>query len=120
MRLADLEPVFMQYYLEDGRVYHKWVMTLDEAQGITFTCPKCSAMGKHSAHSILCWSRTAGVPDLAMPGPGRWAMTGNDFADLTMKGERRYDGMMGSDSVSLVSTCGAHFFVTDGAIVNVG
>lgn len=71
-----------------------------------FDCPKCRQ--PEGSHAILAWFRGRGVPDNALPGPGRWTVdSGSGFADLTL-----------SPSILLTSGCGWHGFVRGGEIVD--
>jgi len=72
-KLAELEPQFAVAY-GDG-----WqdVQSLDQAQGIYFTCPSCRA------HTLLVWFRDRGVPASNKPA-ARWAVSGTGYADLTL------------------------------------
>jgi len=129
MRLVDLEPEWLTYgreirtwtrRKEDGTdeevtgpsVYHRKVDSIQAAQGVFFLCPKCYSTnhGPVGTHGVICWSRSRGVPDDAVPGPGRWLLEGNGFEDLTLNG----DG--GSRSVLLTAGCGWHGFVTNGEV----
>lgn len=76
-RLVDLEASFIKLIAPDGSFDE--VPSIAEAQGVMFNCPKCEA------HSVICWSRSRGVPDGIEPGPGRWEMSGTDLTDLTLK-----------------------------------
>ena len=100
MRLTDLEP---QFLVCEGNGWRE-VDTLAEAQGIMFLCPKCQS------HSVVCWSRSRGTPDKAQPGPGRWAMKGTGYADLTLDA----DPPSSARSVLLNGGCGWHGFVSNG------
>lgn len=115
MRLDQLAPQFLRYEVADCRIFLPYRDTIEEAQGVAFYCPLCFARngGERGTHTVICWSRSRGVPDDAKPGPGRWLLIGNGYGDLTLIG----DG--GSNSVDLSSSCGAHFFVTNGEVVNV-
>jgi hypothetical protein len=88
------------------------VKTIAEASGIVFLCPKCFEAngGPVGTHVVVCWSRSRGVPDSAVPGPGRWLLRGTTFEDLTL------DGDGGSRSVLLTSGCCWHGFVTNGEV----
>lgn len=113
MRLSDLEPQFLRYAPRDGHVYWSHVDDIAVAQGVSFLCPKCFAAngGKVGTHTIVCWSRSRGVPDDATPGPGRWALKGTGYADLTL------DGDGSSRSVLLTGDgCKWHGFVTQGEV----
>jgi len=135
MKLTDLEPQLVRYEervqtwtrvlgdpkawlpgdpTEDvtgPRQYHVFVDTLEEADGISFLCPKCfSDVGSPiGVHSVICWRPR--VPAHATPGPGRWEFVGTSLADLSL--------VAGSSSVLLSSDggCKAHFHVTNGAII---
>jgi hypothetical protein len=80
--------------------------------GVGFLCPKCftSLGGKRGCHWVVCWSRSAGTPDIATPGPGRWKMDGTSMADLTLNAETKG----GARSVQLTGGCGFHGYITDG------
>lgn len=113
MKLTDLEPEFLRYQLRaDGHVMLPDAKGIHDAQGITFLCPHCvRALGGHrGAHSVICWSRSRGVPETAKPGPGRWSLVGTGFDDLSLMSEPPF----GARSIDLTSSCGAHFFVTNG------
>jgi hypothetical protein len=110
MRLLDLEPQFYRHAYQtnpDGKqqeLLHK-VDTVAEAQGVMFACPKCFAAngGLVGTHYVLCWFRDRGVPDEMKPNPGRWAVSGSGYHDLTL-----------SPSILLHSDCGWHGWVTNG------
>lgn len=113
MRLTDLEAKFYRWEKRaDGHVYHVPVPTLAEAQGVRFLCPKCFAEngGPVGTHSVVCWSRSRGVPDEATPAPGRWTLDGTCIDDLTLNG----DPPGNARSVLLTAGCGWHGFVTNG------
>lgn len=116
MRLVDLDPHFLRYEPSDGRVFHRFVDSLAEAQGIEFLCPKCFVTNGGSAgtHHVICWSRSRGVPEDATPGPGRRKMEGTGLADLTLNGDAPGGG--GARSVLLLGGCEWHGFVTNGAV----
>lgn len=110
MKLADLEPMFLKR-LDDR--HFQIVATLAEADGLQFVCPKCfnaAGMTRAGVHSIVCWAPS--VPQTTSPTPGRWEMLGTGVHDLTLRA--------GSSSVLLTDPdgCRAHFFVTNGEIVN--
>lgn len=107
MRLIDLEPMFLR---REAANQFREVATLAEADGIRFLCPKCFAANKGSVgtHSIICWSLS--VPQDTRPTPGRWALQGTGFEDLTL--------VAGSSSVALTGGCAAHFFVRSGQIID--
>lgn len=115
MRLTALDPQWVKIidYRPDGSLnsYHRCEMA--EAQGLLFLCPKCFATnnGPVGTHSILCWSRSRGVPDAIQPAPGRWTWTGTGFDDVT------FDGDPPGSARSILLTgegCGWHGFITAG------
>jgi hypothetical protein len=125
MRLSTLEPQFLRREerveqwtrrKEDGtdeevtgpREYQVYVDTPQEADGITFMCPKCFEQNKGSVgtHWVLCWSPK--VPPDIDPKPGRWNLVGTNYEDLSL--------VAGSSSVLLTSGCEAHFFVQQGNV----
>jgi hypothetical protein len=111
MRLVDLDPRFLRYERDGQHVYHRKVETMAEAQGVMFLCPKCfeSNGGRRGTHMVVCWSEERGTPLEATPGPGRWALRGTGFHDLTL------DGYLGrSRSVALMGGCAWHGFITNG------
>jgi hypothetical protein len=117
VRLRELEPVWIRYWTREvdqtsfadtsahpGKrtlegMSHAWDIT--EAQGIRFTCPKCSE------HQVIVWFRDRGVPDSATPGPGRWVCSGISFDDLSLTPSINLSG----------GGCGWHGFITNGEIV---
>lgn len=104
-RLVDLDATFVR--LDNPRGDFTEVAAIGEAQGVMFDCPKCGG------HSIVCWSRSRGVPDDIEPGPGRWKLEGAGLEDLTLNA----DPPSGARSVDLSRSgvgCGWHGFVTDG------
>lgn len=111
-KLTALEAEFLKYVVEDGKVYFQMVPTKAEAHGVEFLCPKCFAAngGAAGTHAVICWSRSAGAPDGAEPGPGRWRMDGTGLEDLTLNA----DPPSAARSVLLTGGCGWHGFVTNG------
>lgn len=128
-RLIDLEPQWLRYEMQpntwterqpDGtdrevsgmRAHFVKVDTLAKAHGIKFLCPKCFVERGTAAgtHAVICWSRSRGTPDDAQPGPGRWALAGTDFYDLTLNA----DPPSTARSVLLSGGCGWHGHITDG------
>lgn len=83
-----------------------------EAHGVMFLCPKCyqANNGPVGTHMVICWSRSAGAPDDATPGPGRWRMDGAGLDDLTLNA----DPPSNARSVQLDGGCGWHGYVTSG------
>lgn len=114
MKLTELNPIFVRHERRDGRQLSVTVDTLAEAQGIQFLCPMCFAKnnGPIGTHAVKCWSRSRGVPDDVSPGPGRWAMEGTGFQDLTLNA----DPPGTARSVWLTGGCGWHGFVTNGEV----
>jgi len=113
MKLTDLAPQWMRYEKrDDGHTYFVPVEAISEAQGIKFLCPKCFAeKGTASGvHSVICWSRSRGAPEDARPGPGRWALDGTNFEDLTLNA----DPPGTKRSVLLIGGCEWHGFITNG------
>lgn len=89
-----------------GKLYQQ-VDDLEAAQGIRFLCPACFEAngGPVGTHVVLCWFRDKGVPTEEVPKPGRWAVSGTCFDDLSL-----------SPSVLITSGCRWHGFVRNGAI----
>jgi hypothetical protein len=131
MRLSELNPQFMRRETreetwtrrnEDGtteevtgpREYYPHVETAGEAQGISFLCPTCfkANNGPVGTHSIMCWSRSRGIPEDVTPGPGRWDLQGTSYEDLTLGA----DPPNTLRSVKLDAGCHAHFLVTNGEV----
>lgn len=109
MRLSELEATFLQYIERDGKVFHRHVATLAEAQGVGFLCPLCfkNNGGPVGTHHVICWFADRGVPDSAFPEPGRWIPAGTGIDDLTFVGPA-------AASVLLTSGCRWHGFVRNG------
>ena len=112
LRLVDLDPQFFRYEERDGHAYHVHVDTIGEAHGIGFLCPKCFAEnnGPVGTHTVVCWSRSAGTPDDALPGPGRWKLVGTSYEDLSLN----VDPPSKARSVMLNGGCAWHGFITNG------
>lgn len=89
-KLRDLDAKLIRYEERgDDRLLVN-VETLAEAQGVMFLCPKCYAANGNSSigtHSVVCWSRSRGAPELVAPLPGRWAMEGTSLDDLTLNAD---------------------------------
>jgi hypothetical protein len=82
IKLTELSPQWLKI------VDEKTVRTdvgFDEAQGVSFLCPKCFLEngGAVGTHYVWCWFRNKGVPDEYTPKPGRWTPEGTWFDDLT-------------------------------------
>lgn len=114
MRLVDLDAKFLRYELgmEDGRATFIEVDDIKQAQGVRFLCPKCyeANKGEVGTHLVICWSRSRGVPDEAVPQPGRWALEGTGIDDLTLNA----DPPSTARSVQLHGGCAWHGYVTKG------
>ena len=110
MKLRDLEPEFIRDVLNggEGRGFHR-VDSLLEAQGIIFQCPVCVDT---NGHMVICWSRSRGAPEDVSPFPGRWAMAGSGFDDLSLNVDTGNE----KDSVQLLGRCNAHFHVKNGEV----
>lgn len=105
MRLRELTPILLRW-IDDAHAEELDHERLGEADGVRFYCPLCTANGVRGVHQVLCWHPR--VPQSTEPGPGRRAMEGANFDDLSL--------VAGSSSVLLKSGCRAHFFVRAGAI----
>lgn len=113
MRLSDLRASFVRLSEDPqfprGSFHH--VESIADAQGVMFLCPLCYAAnnGSHGTHSVICWSRSRGVPEDIAPRPGRWMLRGTSLDDLTLDAEPDQ-----SRSVLLLGGCAWHGFVTAG------
>lgn len=118
MRLTDLDPRFLTFDRgEDGYERYGAADGIEDAQGIMFLCPKCFAANgnmRRGVHQVVCWSRSRGVPDDATPGPGRWALYGTGYDDLTLAA----DPPNSMRSVKLARGCKWHGHITDGVITS--
>lgn len=112
MRLSELQPTFLRLLDAAGTRWQQQDEIAD-AQGLHFLCPVCFKTngGAVGTHSVVCWSRSAGVPDDLSPGPGRWRITGTGLHDVSLMEEPGH-----TRSVLLHDGCGAHFFVTNGEV----
>lgn len=110
MKLSQLEPRFLKY--EDAKTF-RFVDTIQEANGVEFLCPKCFAAnnGPVGTHAVICWSKSAGTPDDATPGPGRWRLVGTGLHDLSLMEEPGR-----TRSVLLRGGCAWHGYVTNGEV----
>lgn len=115
LKFVDLEPRWVRWERERGKVYLPGVETIELAHGVMFLCPKCFSdnRGPVGTHSVICWSSSAGAPDEATPGPGRWKMDGTGFDDLSLNGESGK-----SRSVALKGGCAWHGYVTNGMVTD--
>jgi len=113
MKLRALDPELLRYEARAGYMAMPHADSLEQAQGLMFLCPKCFVAneGRVGTHRVICWSRSRGVPDDALPGPGRWRLLGTSFDDLTLEGENG-----GARSVLLTGGCQWHGFITDGEV----
>lgn len=111
MKLSELSGAFVALTY-DGHM--RRVDTIEEAQGVIFKCPKCwkDKGGPIGVHSVICWSRSRGVPDDITPGPGRWRLVGTGIDDLSLMADP--PGKMKSVHLTGAGGCGWHGFVTDG------
>lgn len=109
MRLTELEPEFVRWSPTGWSRGH----TIADAQGLLLHCPKhfVENKGLVGTHSILVWSRSAGVPDDARPGPARWKLLGTGFHDLTLQSD-----LVGEERHSVDAGDGCHFTLTDGEV----
>ena len=114
MKLTELEPVFLKYWQRevdqtsyaDTAAYPgkrtlegaSHVETLEQADGIRFTCPKCGH------HQVMVWFRQH-VPPHILPGPGRWDVYGKSFDDLSLH-----------PSIALNGACDWHGFIQKGDV----
>ena len=113
MRLRDLRPEFFRYTGEDLKDLHVGDppdVSLAEADGVMFLCPKCFAAngGAVGTHRVICNRPRVPQRDGVYVGPGRWEFSGTGLDDLTLTA--------GSSSIALQGGCGAHFFIEAGAI----
>lgn len=114
LRLTALDLQFIRYERRPDGVHIHNVDRIDQAQGVRFICPLCferNGNQRSGVHSVICWSKSRGVPDDAQPGPGRWLMRGTGYSDLTLDGEPGK-----SRSVLLLIGCKWHGFVTNGLV----
>lgn len=111
-RLTELQARFLRYEERDGATFYRHVDSIEDAQGVSFLCPKCFSEngGPKGTHAVICWSRSRGVPDDARPKPGRWSMSGSSVEDLTLNG----DPPGSARSVQLHGGCCWHGHVTNG------
>jgi len=84
--LTDLEPEWIVVGEAPNARRRDASLTAETAQGIVFLCPQCFAKngGPVGTHSVMLWFRDRGVPKGHEPGPGRWAVEGRGFEDLTL------------------------------------
>lgn len=110
--LRTLEATFVRLADDSGSFNED--VTFAQAHGVMFLCPKCFAAkgGPVGTHSIICWSRSRGVPERVRPS-GRWKLDGTSLDDLTLNGDAVGGG--GARSVALIGGCAWHGFVTNGA-----
>ena len=85
MRLTALEPTFLKI-IDDTHYQH--VDDIAQADGVMFLCPKCFGHnnGPVGTHQVLCWAPH--VPQTHFPRPGRWALHGTGYSDLTLRAAR--------------------------------
>jgi len=89
MKLRELDARFIKIAQTDPEKIWAHVESINDAQGVIFLCPACYKKhgGPEGTHSILCWSRSRGVPDDFSPKPGRWTLHGAGIDDLTLLGD---------------------------------
>jgi hypothetical protein len=106
--LRDLDAHFIRLTKAGWR----HVRSIDKAQGVQFLCPKCFRAngGRVGTHSVVCWSRSRGVPDDMDPKPGRWTLHGTSMDDLQLEG----DPVGQARSVLLLGGCAWHGFINNG------
>ena len=125
MKLVSLQPEFLRREIRACHVgepdchvvsehtEHEWHVpsSLEEADGISFLCPKCFAEngGTKGTHQVLCWRPR--VPLDVSPKPGRWEFQGTGYDDLSL--------VAGSSSVALRGGCNAHFVIQNGEVTQV-
>jgi len=113
MKLTDLDARFLRILPPDpempGRRVYQQTTELAGADGIEFLCPKCALKngGPVGTHAVRCWAPH--VPQDHYPKPGRWPMAGTGLHDVTLNPSIQINGG---------PTCDAHFWVRDGAIVD--
>jgi len=114
-----LQPEFLRLFNDNGESFEV-VESIDQAQGVRFLCPLCFHRndGPRGTHSVICWSRSKGVPEHVKPKPGRWKMVGTGLHDLTLHGDPGPDGFVQNmaRSVLLNGGCGWHGYVTGGLV----
>jgi hypothetical protein len=108
MKLTELDPHFLK--IIDDHTYHRIDVSITDADGICFLCPKCfiANNGSIGTHSVICWQPH--VVQTMRPGPGRWKFLGNGYDDLSL--------VAVSSSIKLTGGCEAHFFIVNGEIRN--
>lgn len=110
--LKELGAEFVRHVVERNTIGVRRVENKAYAHGIMFACPLCFDKngGLMGTHAVICWSRSAGAPDDASPGPNRWLMTGRNIGELTLDSEIEN----GDRSITLTSGCGWRGYVTNG------
>jgi hypothetical protein len=109
LKLRELNGRFLRSD-DNGATLHYEGVTLADAHGIIFLCPKCFEAngGEVGTHSVICWFNDRGVPADRTPGPGRWNPSGTGLDDLTFVGP-------GAVSVQLTGEgCSWHGFIKNG------
>lgn len=94
------------------RIHHVPVMSLAEAHGVMFLCPKCFMEngGRVGTHGVIVGFRDRDAPpgSLSINSSGqdsRWAASGSGINDLTL-----------DPSILLSGGCGWHGFVRNGRV----
>lgn len=106
MRLADLSPEWLHTTADGTHV----VPRREDANGLKFLCPRCwkeQGSTPIGVHSIICHDLSVLLSN-GMAGPGRWALEGASFDELSL--------VAGSSSILLTGGCGAHFFIERGDV----
>lgn len=106
MKLTNLDASFRRIIVP-GRS-HELVDSIEDAQGVSFLCPKCFTTNKGpiGTHTVICWFLDRGVSADEFPKPGRWGAFGTGLDDLTLKA--------GSSSILLKGGCNWHGFIRNG------
>lgn len=103
MHIDILGPRFLKARSPKVIAYARYI---DAADGVEFLCPLCFERnhGPVGTHLIVCWRE--GVSQEIPPQGGRWYLSGDGYANLTI-----------APSIHIPEGCGAHFFVTNGEII---
>jgi hypothetical protein len=101
MRLVELEPALLRQDPDDTNKLTE--VSMQEAQYITFLCPKCREPKK--AHTI------GPLPVSVGETVNGWHMKGTSLEDVT------FDNSPAPSSIQLLYGCRAHFSVANGEIV---
>ncbi len=105
--LRELNACFIRYEGDTGTMHVEGV-TMQDADGLMFLCPKCYVANKGPVrtHRVIC--NRPRVPQASnRVGPGRWEFKGTSLDDLSL--------VAGSSSVKLEGGCQWHGFVKNGS-----